>query len=319
MNEFFNTGRCNSRINPTGIRERRFIRATLSLVWQLMVIAGAIQNCRGEVTWDSMQKEVDDSSKSAALNYYFHNRGPDQVRLEYVTGDCSCIRVNWPREPVNAGREGQIHVEYDISKARAGKTYHSITVIWADKSRHTLTFSVLRPRLGVFSPARLIWDRETDLSPQEAEFIASPDVSISAVNADRAMFDVKLQKISDLSRWRIVATPKAVCGAGEYKVDIHARDDSSQDEVSHRLYLRRLISPDQRAKAFDRLAVDPKTAFPSMNKSLAENTPVESLNSDRGLAWLFSSVEAGGHSPIARAILMITGVLILLRIYKGPR
>lgn len=319
MNEFINAGRRNSRIHPTGVRGRHFICATLSLVGQLMAFTGAIENCRGEVTWDSMQKEVDDSSKSAVFDYYFHNRGPDHVRLDYVAGDCSCLRLNWPREPVIAGRKGQIHAEYDLSKARAGKTYHSITVIWADKSRHTLTFSVLRPRLGVFSPARLIWDRETDWSPQEAEFITSPDVSISAVSADRAMFDVKLQKISDLPRWRIVATPTPVCGAGEYSIDINVRHDPSQEEVSHRLYLRRLISPDQRAKAFDRLSVNSKTAFAPMNESRAENSPAESLNSDRGSTWHFSSSNSGAHSVIGKAILTIAGVLILLRICKGPR
>lgn len=271
--------------------------------------------CQGDVQWESMHLEAPAYHDEVQLAYVVCNRGTQPIRMASVVGDCGCMNLTWPRESIEPGQRQRIDVTCDVSAARAGKTYHSMFVTWSDDSRQTLTFSVSRPGRGQFHPPRLIWDTERDRSAQETVFIADPDVIDVRCDAHVPGFDVKCQKEPNSNEWRIVATPAAQFGAGEYAIDVDVRRGSAERGVKHRLHLLRLISAQQRARADplkSRRPVQPASdSVPPANAVVVRGSD-QSTTMSRGIdTWIFTAM-----GLIAAGC---TALMVACQIAQGPR
>ena len=53
--------------------------------------------------------------ETVKLNYQFTNTGNQPLLIIYAKAECSCTKVNWPKDPVLPGKSGSIDVLFDTS------------------------------------------------------------------------------------------------------------------------------------------------------------------------------------------------------------
>jgi hypothetical protein len=64
----------------------------------------------------------------ATYDFVFTNTGSQPLLLTDVRPSCGCTTPEWPREPIQPGKTGIIHVKYN-SAGRPGNFNKSITVV----------------------------------------------------------------------------------------------------------------------------------------------------------------------------------------------
>jgi len=60
-------------------------------------------------------------------DFYYRNTGNANLIINAVESSCGCTAVSWSKEPLRAGGEAKLTVEFD-SKGRHGKQFKAITI-----------------------------------------------------------------------------------------------------------------------------------------------------------------------------------------------
>jgi hypothetical protein len=59
--------------------------------------------------------------------FYFRNVGDANLIIKTIESSCGCTNIKWKKQPIKAGEESKITVEFD-SKKRNGKQYKVLSI-----------------------------------------------------------------------------------------------------------------------------------------------------------------------------------------------
>ena len=78
---------------------------------------------KAEMTWlfDHVDFGMVKKGEQRDTTYTFTNTGNEDIIIELVTA-CECTSLEYPRDPVKPGDQGQLHVTFDSSEKDAAET-----------------------------------------------------------------------------------------------------------------------------------------------------------------------------------------------------
>lgn len=96
------------------------------------------------IVFDSLHWDfgkVDDDASAVRHTYAFINPSPRPFRIGAVDASCSCISIDYPREPVPAGGRGEITLSF--MPAGASGPVHRSAEVYDEAGAHIATLSML--------------------------------------------------------------------------------------------------------------------------------------------------------------------------------
>ena len=77
--------------------------------------------------------------ESVEQTFYFKNTGKTPLIISSAFGSCGCTVPTWPKEPIEPGEKGEIHVQFN-SGTKKGKQSKQVTITANTKPNITQLF-----------------------------------------------------------------------------------------------------------------------------------------------------------------------------------
>lgn len=82
------------------------------------------------ITFEEEEYDFGEISEGEVIEHTFNfkNEGQSRLLISHARSTCGCTVPEWPKEPIDPGKSGSIHVRFD-SENRTGKQKKPITII----------------------------------------------------------------------------------------------------------------------------------------------------------------------------------------------
>lgn len=216
----------------------------LSAFAGLFLLAGSAP---GQLAWEEQRIEttVLPGEEEVSAVFRFRNPTEEPIQLLRVKADCNCTKVEYPKEAVAPGAEGEVRVVFEIG-SRTGKNIVRTQILEGGKPmRQTkLYFEVEVESVLTLEPAggRLAWQVGAAPDAQQIRLTAREGVplQLEKLRSTNPHFDVALREGEAPGVWFVVVTPKETSEPAHGIIFVHSNYPPRHPRT---YYLQARISP----------------------------------------------------------------------------